>query len=37
MRPSSTACNLECLAKAGFAISAPIIKYLSFEGILAIK
>jgi tRNA (cmo5U34)-methyltransferase len=37
MRPCSTAFNLECLAAAGFAVSAPIIKYLSFEGILAIK
>jgi tRNA (cmo5U34)-methyltransferase len=37
LRPYSTATNLECLARAGFAASAPIIKYLSFEGILAIK
>jgi tRNA (cmo5U34)-methyltransferase len=37
MRPCSTASNLESLATTGFAVSAPIIKYLSFEGILAIK
>jgi tRNA (cmo5U34)-methyltransferase len=37
LRPFSTASNLDCLARAGFAVSAPVIKYLSFEGILAIK
>jgi tRNA (cmo5U34)-methyltransferase len=37
MRPASTSSNLQSLAQAGFAITETFIKYLNFEGILAIK